>query len=67
MGSPNCARRSVIISPVGSRRYRSMRPDAGVAEAERAIYQLGALGVQIYTNVAGKPIDRPQYLPFGRK
>ena len=31
-------------------------PDAGVAEAERAINQLGALGVQIYTNVAGKPI-----------
>src|SRR5216684_4341756 len=33
-------------------------PDAGVAEAERAIKQLGALGVQIYTNVAGKPLDR---------
>ena len=44
-----------------------MRPDASVAEAERAIYQLGALGVQIYTNVAGKPIDRPQYLPFWKK
>ena len=32
-------------------------PDAGVAEAERAIKQLGALGVQIHTNVAGTPID----------
>src|SRR6516225_1496416 len=31
-------------------------PDAGVAEAERSINQLGALGVQIYTNVLGKPI-----------
>jgi predicted TIM-barrel fold metal-dependent hydrolase len=41
-------------------------PDAGVAEAERAI-KLGALGVQIYTNVAGKPLDRPQYLPFWKK
>ncbi len=41
-------------------------PDAGVAEAERAI-KMGALGVQIYTNVAGKPIDRPQYLPFWKK
>jgi len=38
-------------------------PDAGAAEAERAI-KTGALGVQIYTNVAGKPIDQPQYLPF---
>lgn len=43
------------------------QPDAGVAEAERAINQLGALGVQIYTNVAGKPLDRPQYLPFWKK
>ena len=42
-------------------------PDAGIAEAERSINQLGALGVQIYTNVAGKPIDRPQYLPFWKK
>jgi uncharacterized protein len=41
-------------------------PDAGVAEAERAIKN-GALGVQIYTNVAGKPIDRPEYLPFWKK
>jgi aminocarboxymuconate-semialdehyde decarboxylase len=38
--------------------------DAGVAEAERAVRTLGALGVQIYTNVAGKPLDHPDYLPF---
>jgi len=42
-------------------------PDAGVAEAERAINQLGALGVQIYTNVIGKPLDRPEYELFWRK
>jgi aminocarboxymuconate-semialdehyde decarboxylase len=41
-------------------------PDAGVAEAQRAINQ-GALGVQIYTNVAGKPLDRPEYEPFWKK
>ena len=29
--------------------------------------QLGALGVQIYTNVKGKPIDLPEYLPFWDK
>jgi aminocarboxymuconate-semialdehyde decarboxylase len=39
-------------------------PDAGVREAERGIKELGALGVQIYTNVAGKPLDRPEYEPF---
>ncbi|HXW43015.1 MAG TPA: amidohydrolase family protein [Xanthobacteraceae bacterium] len=42
-------------------------PDAGVAEAERAVKKLGALGVQIYTNVAGKPVDAPQYRPFWHK
>jgi aminocarboxymuconate-semialdehyde decarboxylase len=41
-------------------------PDAGAAEAERAIKN-GALGVQIYTNVAGKPIDQPQFMPFWKK
>jgi aminocarboxymuconate-semialdehyde decarboxylase len=41
-------------------------PDAGVAEAERALKN-GALGVQIYTNVAGKPLDRPEYAPFWKK
>lgn len=39
-------------------------PDAGVRECERAIRDLGALGVQIYTNVLGKPLDRPEYEPF---
>ncbi|HVY59798.1 MAG TPA: amidohydrolase family protein [Xanthobacteraceae bacterium] len=38
--------------------------DAGVAESERAINELGALGVQIFTNVAGKPLDRPEFEPF---
>jgi uncharacterized protein len=42
-------------------------PDAGVREAERAVKELGALGVQIYTNVAGKPLDRPEYEPFWAK
>jgi uncharacterized protein len=38
--------------------------DAGVAEAERAINQLGAAGVQVYTNVGGKPLDRPEFEGF---
>ncbi len=41
--------------------------EAGVAEAKRAVKELGALGVQIYTNVNGKPLDRPEYLPFWDK
>jgi predicted TIM-barrel fold metal-dependent hydrolase len=38
--------------------------DAGVGEAERAVNELGAAGVQIYTNVKGKPLDRPEFEPF---
>ena len=38
-------------------------PDAGVRESERAL-KSGALGVQIYTNVAGKPLDDPAFEPF---
>ncbi len=38
--------------------------DAGAAEAERAIQQLGAIGVQIFTNVRGEPLDRPRFDPF---
>lgn len=38
-------------------------PDAGVGEAQRAIKN-GALGVQIYTNIAGKPLDDPAFEPF---
>jgi aminocarboxymuconate-semialdehyde decarboxylase len=38
-------------------------PDVGVREAARAM-KMGALGVQIYTNVAGKPLDNPEFDPF---
>jgi len=35
-----------------------------MAEAERAIDKLGAVGVQIFTNAGGKPLDGPDYIPF---
>ena len=38
--------------------------DAGVAETTRAINELGACGTQIFTNVNGKPLDRPEFRPF---
>jgi predicted TIM-barrel fold metal-dependent hydrolase len=37
--------------------------DAGVREAERAMKN-GALGVQIYTNIAGRPLDEPAFEPL---
>ena len=38
-------------------------PDAGARECERALKN-GALGVQIYTNIAGRPLDNPEFTPF---
>lgn len=38
-------------------------PDAALAEARRAINQLGARGIQIFTNVNGKPLDLAEYEP----
>ncbi len=42
-------------------------PEATVRETERAILELGAAGVQIYTNVNGRPLDEPEFLPFFAK
>jgi aminocarboxymuconate-semialdehyde decarboxylase len=37
-------------------------PDAAVAEARFAIEELGACGVQIFTNANGVPVDEPRFL-----
>ena len=42
-------------------------PGAAVKEIERAILKLGASGVQIYTNVNGRPLDEPEFLPIFEK
>jgi predicted TIM-barrel fold metal-dependent hydrolase len=39
-------------------------PDAALAEIERAVDELGAFGIQLYTNVAGKPLDAPEFMPL---
>ena len=38
--------------------------DAALNEAERAIKQLGARGIQIFTNIAGHPLDEPRFAPL---
>jgi aminocarboxymuconate-semialdehyde decarboxylase len=38
--------------------------DGMVAEARRNIEDLGAGGMQIFTNVMGKPLDLPEFEPF---
>src|SRR6266508_2112698 len=39
-------------------------PDAAVREAQRATKDLGALGVQIFTNVNGVALDEPRFAPL---
>ena len=41
--------------------------DASVAEMDRAVTQLGALGVQIYTHVNGHPLDEERFEPLWAK
>jgi aminocarboxymuconate-semialdehyde decarboxylase len=38
--------------------------EASIAEAERAVRELGALGVQLFTNVEGVPLDDPRFDPI---
>src|SRR5262245_65092172 len=38
--------------------------EASLAEIDRAIGRLGARGVQVFTNVAGKPLSRPEFRPI---
>ncbi|UCG64998.1 MAG: amidohydrolase [Deltaproteobacteria bacterium] len=42
-------------------------PEAAVAEAERAIKDLRLRGVEVYTDIAGKPLDAPEFMPFYEK
>ena len=39
-------------------------PEAAVREAERAVRDLNACGVQVFTNVLGKPLSAPEYFPL---
>jgi predicted TIM-barrel fold metal-dependent hydrolase len=38
--------------------------DFAIAEAKRAVNEFGALGVQIYTNAKGRPLDEDEFVPF---
>jgi predicted TIM-barrel fold metal-dependent hydrolase len=38
--------------------------DASIVELNRAVESLGALGVQVFTNCNGRPLDEPRYEPL---
>jgi aminocarboxymuconate-semialdehyde decarboxylase len=39
-------------------------PDASMRELQRAITQLGARGIQLFSNIDGKPLDLPEFAPL---
>jgi predicted TIM-barrel fold metal-dependent hydrolase len=39
-------------------------PEESLKEVHRATSELGAQGVQIFTNVSGKPLDSPEFVPL---
>ena len=39
-------------------------PDEAMRELERAIGQLGARGIQVFSNINGKPLDLPEFAPL---
>jgi aminocarboxymuconate-semialdehyde decarboxylase len=41
--------------------------DASITEIDRAIGSLGARGVQVFTNLAGKPLSAPEFRPLFRR
>ena len=38
--------------------------ESAMKELHRSVHDLGARGVQIFTNVAGEPLDNPKFLPI---
>jgi predicted TIM-barrel fold metal-dependent hydrolase len=42
-------------------------PEEAARELERSVTELGLVGAQIYSNIAGRPLDAPELEPFWRK
>jgi len=42
-------------------------PDAALEETDRAINQLGFRGIYVHTNINGKPLDSPEFIPLWEK
>jgi predicted TIM-barrel fold metal-dependent hydrolase len=42
-------------------------PEAALDETDRAINQLGFRGIYVHTNINGKPLDSPEFLPLWEK
>jgi len=58
-----CAKRPALF-PTFTASMPANNPDACIREAERVIKTLGARGIQLFTNVNGKPLSSPEFLPL---
>src|SRR5258708_7669051 len=82
LGAPNQSRELAQIANDGMAELVRKHPDrfpgfvaglpmnnaeAAVEEIDRAYLKLGACGVQIYSNVNGRPLDDPEFLPIFAK
>jgi uncharacterized protein len=54
---PNCFPTFIASLPMNN-------VEASLAETDRAVKDLGARGVQMFTNVAGKPLSAPEFRPL---
>jgi aminocarboxymuconate-semialdehyde decarboxylase len=41
--------------------------DEALREADRAVKELGFKGVQVFTNIMGKPLDSPEFMPLYKR
>jgi uncharacterized protein len=41
--------------------------DAAITEADRAITELGFRGIYVHSNINGKPLDSPEFMPLYEK
>jgi aminocarboxymuconate-semialdehyde decarboxylase len=39
-------------------------PEQAIREAHRAVGNLGGRGIQLFTNICGRPLDAPEFLPL---
>src|SRR5262249_39399532 len=56
-----------VVFPPFAGALRMNNTDAALAEIAHAVNDLGARGVQLFTNVAGKPLSAPEFRPIFRR
>ena len=64
---PSLFKNTLAVSLRGSRPFPMTNVDAALAEADRAIKDLRLRAVEVGSDIAGKPLDSPEFIPFYEK